>query len=167
MTTPSTAPSAGAPAGPASVGAGPTHGCVRCGRQIPLDLSMCDDCNPLGLQQPATSQAHGTIALGLFIAVVVMAIVAKLAVEGVGPFTGQVGDVAAASGGLTVTLTVANQGSKAGTTRCRLFDPASPGLGDHPAIVTSPRVEPGAQVTFESLVTTLGATVRPLQAECR
>jgi hypothetical protein len=167
MAASSPTPSAGAPTGPASAAPMPTHGCVRCGRQIPLDLSMCDDCNPLGLQQPATSQAHGTIALGLFIAVVVMAIVAKLAVEGVGPFTGQVGDVAAASGGLMVTVTVKNEGSKAGTTRCRIFDPASPGLSDHPAIVTSPRVEPGAEVAFDSLVTTLGPTVRPLQAECR
>jgi hypothetical protein len=128
---------------------------------------MCDDCNPLGLQQPATSQAHGTIALGLFIAVVVMAIVAKIAVEGVGPFTGRVADVAVTAGGLSVTLTVKNEGSKAGTTRCRIFDPASPGLNDHPAIVMSPRVEPGAESTFDSIVTTLGTTVRPLQAECR
>ena len=171
MTAPSSASPAGAPAGapagPTSMGAGPTHGCVRCGRQVPLDLSMCDDCNPLGLQQPATSQAHGTIALGLFIAVVVMAIVAKLAVEGVGPFTGRVTDVAAAASGLTVTLSVKNEGSKAGTTRCRVFDPASPGLDDHPAIVTSPRVAPGSEDVFSSLVTTLGTAVRPLQAECR
>jgi predicted nucleic acid-binding Zn ribbon protein len=143
------------------------HACVRCGAPIPLDLSMCERCNPLGLEQPATSQAHGTIALGLFIGVVVLAIVAKLAVSGVGPFTGRVAGVEAVPGGLTVTLSVQNTGTKEGTTRCRVFDPASPGLTDHPAIVYSPRIGAGETATFDSLVTTLGTEARSLQAECR
>lgn len=162
-----TGPLANTPAAPSPHPVRPVHGCVRCGAEIPLDLSMCERCNPLGLPQPATSQAHGTIAIGLFVAVVVMAIVAKLAVSGVGPFTGSVTGVAAAPGGLAVTLTVTNQGTKAGSTSCRIFDPASPGLSDHPAIVLSPHVEPGATSSFSTLVTTLGATVRPLQADCR
>ena len=31
----------------------PTHGCVRCGAQIPIHESMCERCNPLGLKAPA------------------------------------------------------------------------------------------------------------------
>ncbi len=152
---------------PAPRDLGPLHACVRCGAPIPLDLSMCERCNPLGLEQPATSQAHGTIALGLFVGVVVLAIVAKLAVSGVGPFTGRVTDVQAAAGGLTVTLAVENTGSKEGTTRCRVFDPLAPGLSDAPAIVYSPRIAAGQTATFASLVTALGTEVRPLQTECR
>ena len=161
---PTATPTAPAPA-PRDLG--PTHACVRCGAPIPLDLSMCERCNPLGLEQPATSQAHGTIALGLFIGVVVLAIVAKLAVSGVGPFTGRVTDVQPAAGGLSVTLAVQNAGSKEGTTRCRVFDPAAPGLSDRPAILYSPRIGPGETATFASLVTTLGTTARPLGVECR
>ena len=161
------APPTATPTAPAPRDLGPMHACVRCGAPIPLDLSMCERCNPLGLEQPATSQAHGTIALGLFIGVVVLAIVAKLAVSGVGPFTGRVTDVRAAAGGLTVTLAVQNAGSKEGTTRCRVFDPASPGMSDRPAIVYSPRIGAGETATFDSLVTTLGTDARPLQTECR
>ena len=44
---------------------GPTHGCVRCGAPIPIDDGMCERCNPLGLKQPAPSQAHGTVVIAV------------------------------------------------------------------------------------------------------
>ena len=162
MTAPST--DLDTPAAPSAV---PTHGCVRCGARIPLDLSMCESCNPLGLPQPATSQAHGTVALGLFIGVVVLAIVAKLAVAGVGPFTGAVIAVAPASGGLAVTLAVRNDGTKEGTSRCRVFDPREPGIGDRPAMIQSPRIAPGGSASFTQVLTVLGVDVRTLAVECR
>ena len=43
----------------------PTHGCVRCGAPVPIADGMCERCNPLGLKQPAASQAHGTVVLGI------------------------------------------------------------------------------------------------------
>ena len=58
----------------------------RCGARIPMSEAMCERCNPLGLKQPAASQAHGTVFLGIAVAVVVLAVVARLAVSGVGPF---------------------------------------------------------------------------------
>ena len=152
---------------PASPGTGQMHGCVRCGARISLDLSMCETCNPLGLPQPATSQAHGTVALGLLIGVVVIAIVAKLAVSGVGPFTGTVASVQPAPGGLAVTLSVHNDGTKEGTTRCRVFDPQSPGIGDRPAVLESPRVAAGSSASFTEVVTVFGPDVRALDVECR
>jgi hypothetical protein len=152
---------------PATPGPGQTHGCVRCGARISLDLSMCERCNPLGLPQPATSQAHGTVALGLFIGVVVLAIVAKLAVAGVGPFTGTVADVVPAPGGVAVTLSVHNDGTKEGTTTCRVFDPTAPGIGDRPVLLQSPRIAPGASAEFTEVVTVLGPDVRTLAVECR
>ena len=63
----------------------PMHGCVRCGARIPISESMCERCNPLGLKAPAASQAHGTAILGVAVAVVILAVVARLAVAGVGP----------------------------------------------------------------------------------
>jgi hypothetical protein len=152
---------------PAADGSDPTHGCVRCGARIPLDRSMCDACNPLALSQPSTSQAHGTVALGLFIGVVVLAIVAKLAVSGVGPFNGTVTTVAPAAGGLAVTLSVRNDGTKEGTTLCRVFDPRSPGIGDRPAMVQTPRIAAGASSSFTTVVTVLGTDARTLAVECR
>ena len=77
-------PTTPAPAAPAPTE--PMHGCVRCGASIPISESMCERCNPLGLKAPAASQAHGTAILGVAVAVVLLAVVARIAVSGVGPF---------------------------------------------------------------------------------
>jgi hypothetical protein len=161
-----TAPSTDLPT-PVAHETGPTHGCVRCGARISVDVAMCDACNPLGLPQPSASQAHGTIALGLFIGVVGLAVFAKLAIAGIGPFTGSVVSVEPASPGLAVTVDVVNQGSKEGTTSCRIYDPAEGGIGSAPTMVLSPRVQPGATLRFTQVVTTLGAAPRTLAADCR
>ncbi len=151
---------------PASA-APPTHGCVRCGRPIPISLALCEACNPLGLAQPAASQAHGTVFLAVGLAVVGLALVGRLALAGIGPFQGSVVGVAPAPGGLAVTLEVRNEGSRAGATTCRIYDPSVPGIGPESAQVLSPRIEPGATVTFTKIVTELGSEPRPLAAECR
>jgi len=66
----------------------PPHGCVRCGARIPVSQAMCERCNPLGLKEPAPSQAHATVFIGIIAGVVLLAVVAKLAVSSVGPFQG-------------------------------------------------------------------------------
>jgi hypothetical protein len=142
------------------------HGCVRCGAKIPIGESMCERCNPLGLKAPAASQAHGTAALGVVIAVVVLAVVARLAVSGVGPFTSTIGGVVADPAGLRVTITITNTGSSAGNTTCRVSDPQLPGIGPEAAFVTSPVIQPGATESFDRVVTSLGTTVRPLSVDC-
>lgn len=144
----------------------PLHGCVRCGARIPIDVSMCERCNPLGLKAPAASQAHGTVFLGIAIAVVVMAVVARAAVVGIGPFRTEVAGIVADPEGLRISITVTNDGSSAGSTTCRVGDPAIRGIGPETAYVTSPIVGPGETVTFEAVVDSLGTTVRPLSAEC-
>lgn len=146
--------------------AGPTHGCVRCGARIPIAESMCEACNPLGLKAPAASQAHGTVFLGIAIAVVIMAVVARLLVSGVGPFTSTVDAVVADPAGLRVTITVANEGSAAASTTCRISDPTIRGLGPETVFVQSPVMDPGASVTFDTVVTGFGATPKPLAADC-
>ena len=70
-----------------------------------LDESMCERCNPLGLKAPAASQAHGTVFVGIVIAVVIMAVVARLLVAGVGPFQSSVAGVTADPAGLRVAVT--------------------------------------------------------------
>ncbi len=144
----------------------PTHGCVRCGAKIPIGESMCEACNPLGLRSPAASQAHGIAIAGIAAAVVIMAVVAKLAIAGVGPFTSSVAGVVADPGGLRVTINLTNAGSNAGRTSCTIDDPALRGIGPEAQFVESPLVEAGKTVTFDVVVTSLGTTPRTLTADC-
>jgi predicted nucleic acid-binding Zn ribbon protein len=142
------------------------HGCVRCGARIPLSESMCERCNPLGLKAPAASQAHGTVFLGIAIAVVIMAVLARLAVAGIGPFRTEVAGVEAYPAGLRISISVTNDGTNAGSTTCRVGDPRIRGIGPETAYVTSPVVGPGETVTFQAVVASLGTTVIPLTADC-
>jgi hypothetical protein len=127
---------------------------------------MCERCNPLGLKEPAPSQAHATVFIGIIAAVVLLAVVARLTLTGVGPFDGTITDVSAAPGGLRVFLTVTNTGSGAGSTTCRISDPSIRGIGPETAFVGSPIVQPGETLSFEAVVASLGTTVKPLTADC-
>jgi hypothetical protein len=127
---------------------------------------MCEDCNPLGLAQPATSQAHGTVFLAIAAAVVLLAVAGKLALSGVGPFQGEVSGVQAVEGGLSVSLTVHNHGTKAGSTTCRVTETSRSGTGPA-AVLLSPKIEPGASLTFATTVTQFGALPQQLAVECQ
>ena len=48
-----------APPGPKPL----THPCVRCGAPVPLDVGLCERCNPLGLRDSSASQVHGTVVI--------------------------------------------------------------------------------------------------------
>jgi hypothetical protein len=143
----------------------PVHGCVRCGAPVAIDVALCEDCNPIGLAQPSASQVHGTAFVGVAIAVVLLAIVARLSVSGIGPFDAQISAVAAARDGLAVTLLVTNAGSTRGSTTCRLSDPTAR-YGGANAFVQSPQIGPGETVTFTAEVRQLGSTPRLLTVEC-
>jgi predicted nucleic acid-binding Zn ribbon protein len=145
---------------------GPTHGCVRCGAPIPITDGMCERCNPLGLKQPAASQAHGTVVLGIVGAVIVLFILAKISIHGVGPFQGVVAGVISAPPGLAVTVTVTNEGTTTGSTTCRIYDPTIQGIGPESTYADSPQVPPGRTVSFSQQVSTLGTVVRPLAVSC-
>jgi hypothetical protein len=130
-----------------------------------VDVALCDDCNPIGLAQPSASQVHGIAFVGVAIAVVVLAVLARLSVSGIGPFPAQVSAVAASGEGLGVTLVVTNQGTSAGSTTCRITDPAAR-FGGASAYVLSPRIGPGETATFTAEVSQLGAAPRLLAVEC-
>ena len=173
MTSPVTAPvpvtpTEPAPTEPAPEAATPglTHGCVRCGARIPLAESMCERCNPLGLRAPAASQAHGTVFVGIVVAVVIMAVVARLSISGIGPFQSSVTNVVADPAGLKVTVSVTNGGTAAGSTTCRIDDPSLGGIGPEAVYVESPRVEPGSTAVFDVVVASLGTEPKPLNADC-
>jgi len=152
------------PNGPSVGPEAPTHACVRCGAPVAIDVGLCERCNPLGLRDVSASQVHGVAFIGVAAAVIVLAIVARLSVSGVGPFVGSV--TGAADGtGLALTLTVTNKGTNSGQTTCRVTDPADR-TGAAGAIVLSPRVDPGQTRTFITHVTELGSAVRSLDVAC-
>ncbi len=109
---------------------------------------MCERCNPLGLKQPAATQAHGTIFLGLGVAVLGLFFLANLAVSGIGPFSVTVLDVTPAQPGMQVTISVTNGGSKTGATSCRIWDRAA-GIDPAIQVFQTPRIDPGASVTID------------------
>ncbi len=146
-------------------GTTPTHPCVRCGRPVPVDVALCERCNPLGLSDPASSQAHGTVFLAIALGVVFLAVAGRLALSGIGPFEAVVIGVEAAAGGLVVTIDVHNEGTKAGPTTCRITDPANRGVGPA-AIVQSPSVEPGQSRSFTATIGQFGDSPRSLAIAC-
>ena len=126
---------------------------------------MCEFCNPLGLAQPAASQVHGSVVLAVGAAVVILALIGRLILTGVGPFDARIANVAATSSGLELTLTVTNHGSRGGATTCRVHDTSI--LGDNTsAFVLSPQIDPGATVTFVRQTQVLGTEIRTLAVEC-
>lgn len=142
-----------------------THGCVRCGAPVPLDVAMCERCNPLGLSQPASTQAHGTVFLAVAVAVIGLALLGQFVLAGIGPFSTEVVATAPDPRGVSVTLTLTNEGSRAGMATCRVYDP-SLGIGPETAFFQSPRVEAGETVTFSKLVTELGTEPQGITADC-
>src|SRR5690606_12352561 len=107
---------------------------------VPLDVAMCERCNPLGLSDPASSQVHGTVLVGIILAVVVLAVAGRVALSGVGPFSASVASVSAAGDGLSVSLRVTNDGTSRGTTTCRITE--SDGRL-RAAFVSTPNLDPG------------------------
>jgi hypothetical protein len=163
MTTPTltpTAPSTGNPVTPVH-----THPCARCGAPVGLEVGLCERCNPLGLRDSASSQVHGTVFVAVAVAIVGLALAARFAVAGIGPFRAVVAGMTDDPGGLVVQLQVSNEGTSAGTTTCRISDPALQGSGQ-PVFVLSPRIEAGATVTFEQRLAGLTGPARPLAVDC-
>jgi hypothetical protein len=139
---------------------------VRCGARIPIEESMCERCNPLGLKAPAASQAHGIAIAGIGAAIVIMAVVARFTIAGIGPFSSTVAGVIVDPAGLRVTVSVTNEGTRSGSTTCRIEDPSLRGIGPEAQFVESPVVGAGQTATFDVVVTSLGSTVRPVTADC-
>jgi hypothetical protein len=142
-----------------------THACVRCGAATALDRGLCEDCNPLGLKDAASSQVHGTVFVGVLAAVLILAVIARTAVSGVGPFPATITGVLPSGQGLEVTVTVRNDGTSAGQTTCRLSDPSRRGVG-RTALMLSPRIDPGESVTLTRRVGDFGSTPLQLAVEC-
>ena len=159
-------PSTAAPA-PAAPGAkaAPTHPCQRCGAPVPVDVGLCEKCNPLGLRDSSSSQVHAIAIGGIALFVLVLAVAGRFALAGIGPFDAAIANVVPVQDGLDVTLTVKNTGSNSGQTTCHVTDPTDR-TSNQGAFVLSPSVAAGQTVTFTKHVTELGTTAKPFEVEC-
>lgn len=61
---------------------------------------------------PASTQSHGTILLGVILGFVVLAVLLRLSIAGVGPLTVQLVDSRATGDTLGLTLRITNQGTR-------------------------------------------------------
>lgn len=159
-----TSPTTSSPLTPRAA-ADQTHPCARCGAPVALDVGLCERCNPLGLKDSASSQVHGTVFVAVGLGIVALAILARWAVAGIGPFKAEVVDVRSDNGILTVSFQVTNQGSNPGTTTCRIVDPALQGSGQ-PSFVMTPRIAPNATIELDHQLLGFGTAVRPLAVDC-
>lgn len=98
----------------------PGH-CIKCGREIDPDQSLCEVCNRAGMSPPSASQYHGTVAAAIVLAVIGLAVVASLSMRGIGPYVAEVRGIASVdSAGYEITYAVRNDGSQPGRAKCQL-----------------------------------------------
>lgn len=138
-----------------------TRNCIKCGREIGADESICEVCNRAGMVAPSASQYHGTVAVAIVLAVAALAFAASLSFRGVGPYAAQVNEVHPADPGWSITFAVTNEGTRAGRAKCQLV-----ALGDAGerlrtrSAITLP-IEGGA--TTEQTETIPGLQVEPTE----
>lgn len=95
--------------------------CIKCGREIGPDDSICEVCNRAGMATPSASQYHGTVVAAIVLAIAGLAVAAGLSLRGVGPYGAEVRGVEPADPiGYAITYAVTNEGTKAGRAKCQL-----------------------------------------------
>lgn len=95
--------------------------CIKCGREIGPEETICEICNRAGMATPSASQYHGTVAVAIVLAVAVLAIAASLSLRGVGPYAAEVETIQPAEPiGYAITYAVTNEGSRPGRAKCQL-----------------------------------------------
>lgn len=140
--------------------------CLKCGRPIGVEETMCEVCNRAGMIAPAATQMHGTLAVAIVGSVIGMGVLASLLVGGVGPFTGEalaVGPLAESS--VVVSVQVENQGTRAGRARCELTAVNEAGSPVARTVALSPEVPPDGAVHFSAQIP--GLTVDPSRVMVR
>jgi hypothetical protein len=148
----------------------PERRCPRCGTALSAGKLVCQRCeqpvdssaslryNPAGLARPSPIQGHATVMVGIMTAIVVLAIFAFNALQGVGPFTAQVvGQMARPDRtGITVELRVTNDGSRSGKARCQVTGRSPDGeLLTSPVLLTDP-IQPKGSVRLQLPVEKVG-----------
>jgi hypothetical protein len=139
----------------------PLERCPRCGTPRRADLQVCVRCEyrfdemsaddvDLALPRPAApspTQSHGTVMAALLGGFVLLAILLYLSVRGVGPFTASVVETTPAGDKARVTVSITNEGRRAGHGKCRIARISSTGDNQADYTFLSDRVPPHATIT--------------------
>jgi predicted nucleic acid-binding Zn ribbon protein len=145
----------------------PPRHCIKCGREVGPDESLCEVCNRAGMATPSASQYHGTIVVAIIAGVVGLAIWASLAMRGVGPYDGRVTDVQPAPpGAVAVTVEVENLGTARGYGKCQLraLDAGGSTLRVQP--LSAGPLEGGASGTYSVRITGLSQLPDEVLVSC-
>jgi hypothetical protein len=125
--------------------AGEQRHCIKCGRAIGAEESMCEYCLRAGMTPPSASQYHGTIAVAIIGGVVLLALAGSLAMRGIGPWQARtVGVGPLEQGGVEVTVVVENLGTRPGRAQCRLVAADDSGRTLRSASLLTPTLAGGA-----------------------
>jgi predicted nucleic acid-binding Zn ribbon protein len=153
---------------PSDADARPPRHCIKCGREIGPDESICEICNRAGMATPSASQYHGTMVVAIIAGVVGLAIWASLSTRDAGPYPAQVLSVTAAgSDAASVSVQVENQGSGRGTPICRLEARDAAGRALASAGLETTPIDGGASATFEGRIPGLPRQPASVAVSCR
>ena len=145
----------------------PPRHCIKCGREIGPDETICEVCNRAGMATPSATQYHGTIVVAIVVGVVIMAIAASLSLRGIGPFQGEaLRWQSDPPDGAVVEVRVTNEGTRGGRAKCQLtaLDAAGRVLRTRSSI--SPQVPAGGTITFTDRIPGLPAAPDSIGVSC-
>ena len=141
--------------------------CIKCGREIDPDESVCEICNRAGMTPPSASQYHGTVAAAIVLAVVALAVAASLSMRGVGPYSARVRDVVPADPiGYAITVAVTNDGTSAGRAKCQLVVLDAAGRRTRTVNAITDRIDGGATTAVTEKIPGLEDEPATVTATC-
>jgi predicted nucleic acid-binding Zn ribbon protein len=110
----------------------PHDTCLKCGRPVPLGVSLCEQDNPGRIKSPSATQVHGTIVIGVLAGFLLLLLVFRLGSGGAGPFSASVvGFAPRTDGSLSVVVRVTNSGTRAAGASCRISAGGAPDFRDY------------------------------------
>lgn len=119
--------------------------CIKCGRAIGPEESMCEYCLRAGMTPPSASQYHGTIVVAVIAGVLLLALAGSFAMRGIGPWEARTVDVGPLQqGGVEVTVLVENLGTRPGRAQCRVVAADDSGRVLRSASVLTPTLAGGS-----------------------
>ncbi|MGH2357199.1 MAG: DUF4307 domain-containing protein [Candidatus Limnocylindria bacterium] len=141
--------------------------CIKCGREIGPDETLCEVCNRAGMATPSATQYHGTVVVAIVAGVAALAIAASWSLRGVGPYAAEVTGLApAAPAGYEVTLSVTNEGTRAGRAKCQILALDTSGARLRTRSVVIGPVEGGQTLTVTETIAGLVQEPASVTATC-
>jgi predicted nucleic acid-binding Zn ribbon protein len=136
--------------------------CIKCGREIGPDETICEICNRAGMTTPSASQYHGTVAVAIVLAVIGLAVAASISMRGVGPYAAEVRGIDPADPGYAITYAVTNEGTNPGRAKCQIVALGVHGERLRTTSTLTARIDGGA--TAEETETIPGLEEEPAEA---